>query len=354
MSIAGRTVLLKSAIDSIPTYWFSLFQIPAAIVNKLEKMRRRFLWGGKIGNGAKRTMHALSWNKLCAPKRCGGLGLKSIKLRNNILLARWAWRAYKERGSFWNEVMVSRYGRQWNYNLSLVNTKECSPIVKSIVRTHESTQLTPLIGPKSFKWILRRGDLILFWEDWWIEDMPLCLKFPSICELFSNCHVTVREFLSSWEHRTNDPNHTWPGTLPISTQESYDCFVAMLSTISLVDGDDQLVWMFDNGTFTSKACSAEIQKMNGHAICLHKEWNIIWSIKGPPKILSFLWRLQWEILPTKSFLNSRLTIITKECAWCGTYTESIPHLFWECELARWTWDSKAKDGWLALFFDWPS
>ena len=125
---------------------------------------------------------------------------------------------------------------------------------------------------------------------------------------------------------------------PPPLQETYDSFVALLSTVSLREGEDQIVWMFDNGKFTTNACSAEIQKTNGHAVCMHKDWNQIWSIKGPPKIVSFLWRLKWEILPTRSFLNSRLKDVTNVCAWCGSNPETIPHLFWDCELAKWTWE----------------
>ena len=108
LSIAGRTVLLKAVIDSIPVYWFSLFKIPSAIINKIEKVRRRFLWGGKAGIGAKRTFHSLSWNKVCSPKRCGGLGLVPIRHRNEVLLAKWVWRAYNERDRYWNKLLGGR------------------------------------------------------------------------------------------------------------------------------------------------------------------------------------------------------------------------------------------------------
>ena len=41
--IAGRIFLLKLAVDSIPTYWFSLFKIPSGILKQIEKARRQFL-----------------------------------------------------------------------------------------------------------------------------------------------------------------------------------------------------------------------------------------------------------------------------------------------------------------------
>ena len=46
LSIAGRLTLIKSVLDSLPTYYFSLFKAPMKVINILERLMRRFLWGG--------------------------------------------------------------------------------------------------------------------------------------------------------------------------------------------------------------------------------------------------------------------------------------------------------------------
>ncbi|XP_022003449.1 uncharacterized protein LOC110900899 [Helianthus annuus] len=46
LSIAGRLTLIKSVLDSLPTYYFSLFKAPKKVVDVLEGLMRRFLWGG--------------------------------------------------------------------------------------------------------------------------------------------------------------------------------------------------------------------------------------------------------------------------------------------------------------------
>lgn len=94
ISQAGRVVLLKSTLDSLPSYWLSLFKLPKAVENKIEVMRRKFFWGfNKTNNLERSKMHLLKWYVVCKPKQYGGLGLTSIRQRNSVLLFKWCWKA---------------------------------------------------------------------------------------------------------------------------------------------------------------------------------------------------------------------------------------------------------------------
>lgn len=86
ISQAGRLVLLKATLDSLPSYSLSLFKLSKAVENNIEVMRRKFFWGCNIVNNTERDkLHLLNWSKVCKPKKFGGLGLTSIKQRNSIL-----------------------------------------------------------------------------------------------------------------------------------------------------------------------------------------------------------------------------------------------------------------------------
>lgn len=39
LSLAGRLVLVKATIDSMPLFWFNLFRMPKAVLSQLEKLR---------------------------------------------------------------------------------------------------------------------------------------------------------------------------------------------------------------------------------------------------------------------------------------------------------------------------
>lgn len=106
LSMAGRLVLIKSSLDSLPTYWFNLYKIPATVLGQLEQARRNFLWGSKTANGLQKgRIHLLKWDKVCQSKKVGGLGLTSLKLKNTSLLAKWWWRSYSERDRLWNRLL---------------------------------------------------------------------------------------------------------------------------------------------------------------------------------------------------------------------------------------------------------
>lgn len=90
LNMAGRMELIKSNLNSIPNYWFSLRLIPKSTCSELEKIRRSFLWGELAQlNDKHRKMHLLKWDQVCARKEVGGLNLSRLELKNLVLLAKW-------------------------------------------------------------------------------------------------------------------------------------------------------------------------------------------------------------------------------------------------------------------------
>lgn len=46
LSMGGRLTLINSVLDALPTYMMPLFPIPAGVIQRLDKLRRTFLWQG--------------------------------------------------------------------------------------------------------------------------------------------------------------------------------------------------------------------------------------------------------------------------------------------------------------------
>lgn len=107
--------------------------------------------------------------------------------------------------------------------------------------------------------------------------------------------------------------------------------------VKLVQGEDTLVWLPGKGKFSTKVFTELCRSPSPNTLRHDNGWNIIWSTKLTPKLMIFLWKLHWKILPTRKFLSARINYIGFECAWCNREEETTEHLFWTCEIAQWAW-----------------
>lgn len=46
LSFGGRLTVIKSVLNSLPTYYFSLYKASVGALEKLDRIRRVFFWGG--------------------------------------------------------------------------------------------------------------------------------------------------------------------------------------------------------------------------------------------------------------------------------------------------------------------
>lgn len=53
----------------------------------------------------------------------------------------------------------------------------------------------------------------------------------------------------------------------------------------------------------------------------------------------FLWKVAHNILPSKSFLNSRFRIGNLVCSWCNQELEDQNHILWYCQGAKEVWEN---------------
>lgn len=89
LSKAGREVLLKSVLQSIPTYTMGVFMLTDNLLKEVEVVLNSFWWKGKWGNEGGIRWRA--WKDLCVPKKWGGMGFRRLKEFNIALLCKQAW-----------------------------------------------------------------------------------------------------------------------------------------------------------------------------------------------------------------------------------------------------------------------
>ncbi|KAK2365796.1 hypothetical protein QL285_079253 [Trifolium repens] len=85
LSRAGKEVMIKSVIQAIPSYIMSIYLIPQAIIDEIERMMNAFWWGG---GSQKKGIRWLSWERLACPKSQGGMGFRNLKAFNLSMLAK--------------------------------------------------------------------------------------------------------------------------------------------------------------------------------------------------------------------------------------------------------------------------
>lgn len=75
ISRGGRLQLVKSVLTAIPIYYMMCFKLPKWVINRIDVVRRSFLWGrnGKEGKEGK-EISLLNWPTVCMPTVAGGVG----------------------------------------------------------------------------------------------------------------------------------------------------------------------------------------------------------------------------------------------------------------------------------------
>ena len=110
LSKGGRVTLIKRTLSNLPTYFFSLFPMPASVADRIARLQRDFLWG-VLGDEPK--FHLVDWSTVCTPLSLGGLGIRNLRTFNVALLGKWLWRFRQERDALWRQVIEVRYGCDW-------------------------------------------------------------------------------------------------------------------------------------------------------------------------------------------------------------------------------------------------
>ncbi|XP_076898220.1 uncharacterized protein LOC143551730 [Bidens hawaiensis] len=191
LSIGGRVTLIKLVLESLPTYYFSIYKAPIGVIKKLEVLIKKFLWGGGGTEGDK--VHWLAWDKVTLPKRSGGLGLSTLDLCDNALLLKWMWRYRDEYEALWRKAIDAIHGSKRKWDTVPCNRRipgTWSRLVAAVYRLKVQDEDVY----NMFRGIVGNGRRIRFWIDSWVTQMPLRSLFPYLFRLEKDkwCFVADR------------------------------------------------------------------------------------------------------------------------------------------------------------------
>lgn len=106
LSPTGKEILLKSVIQSIPTYCMGIFLIHKGILRNINKLLQSFWWG--IRNQNPRCI-GLIGKPLERANKKGGLGFRDLEDFNLALLAKQGWRLITNTQSLASRVLKAKY-----------------------------------------------------------------------------------------------------------------------------------------------------------------------------------------------------------------------------------------------------
>nr|GEU30160.1 RNA-directed DNA polymerase, eukaryota [Tanacetum cinerariifolium] len=312
LSIGGRLTLLKSILGASPLYNMSIYKVPKGVMKEMEAIRCKFFSGA---DPAERKITWVSWDKVLASKKNGGLGVSSFHALNRALLLKWVWHFLSQDGFLWYRIIQALYGA--SFELHPVNQ---SSIWCSILR-----EMQVLIS-KGFDFVSHCKKCVgdnhntRFWYDSWVFDQPLHVRFPRLFALEMDKVPTVASKLGSSSVDASFRRSVRDGV----ERQQWDDLISVLDDIFLPSAADATRW-----------------------------------VKYIPiKINVFAWRAQLDRLPTRSNLVRRGVVLDSSlCPLCGLVPEDIHHVLFRCDTAklvfhricRW-WDLDWHD--LLSFSDW--
>lgn len=274
LSRGGRLELVQIVLSSVPVYYMICFKIPKWVLSRIDRARRRFLWGKSYSQD--RGISLCNWEIACLPKKWGGLGISDLYLRNASLLLRWWWKGYNERQSMWT-LMITKISWQGNFAEGpALWSKQGSFFWGDLISIKHLFTLSTC-------WIIGDGRIISYWYDAWGEQ-PLA-------SIGSRCI----------DHAC-------------SLQKAFSRFPL---TISLSEGQlDELRWKWStSGDYSAKS----IYQVLVTAGRIKWEFNSIWRYAVPPSVQIFVFFLLKDRLLIREVLLRRhfnLTVAT--CPLCNS------------------------------------
>lgn len=119
LSPAGKAILIKTTISSIPIHIMQFLKLLDKTLKLIDKTSRGFLWGSKT-NCMKN--HLVNWTQVCKPLDDGGLGIPNSKFRNLSLLMSLAWRLKtNNKHMLWAKILPEKYEQRVMIGWELCN-----------------------------------------------------------------------------------------------------------------------------------------------------------------------------------------------------------------------------------------
>lgn len=164
ISLAGKTILINSAIMSTPLYYLSAYPVPDSILDRITKAARAFFWSKDCNRNG---IHSVGWNEITLNRSEGGLSVGDLGLSKISLMAKNVIRMVNNSNVWWVSIMNKKYG---NFNIwADIVPASCSWFYRGLYRNAKH------IRPYLWINIINPAETSFLNDPWYFE-LPLSHK----------------------------------------------------------------------------------------------------------------------------------------------------------------------------------
>jgi ribonuclease HI len=272
-------------------------------------------------------MHWMSWDKVTRPKAQGGIGFRNLRVFNQALLARQAWRLLHFPDSLCARLLKARYYPAGN----LIDTA----FIQNQSQTWRGIVYGLELLKKGIIWRIGDGSKVKIFRDNWLP-RPGALKPDG--RKGSSRRKWVSELIRA-DSRTWDVEAVreccWP----------HDANTILGIKLAGRASDDFLAWSGESsGLFSVRSAyrigmQASLQNLSRGQSSFEPTgdrtvWEVVWKANVPQKLRVFAWRAATDSLGVLAGLYHRISSINPICSICGREEEDVHHALVRCTLAR--------------------
>ncbi|KAL4557454.1 hypothetical protein LXL04_035631 [Taraxacum kok-saghyz] len=304
------------------------------IAKKLEAIHSKFFWGA---TSSEKKMVWIKWDQVLAKRERGGLDIGSLVSFNLALILNWKYRVFRYPNLLWVRLLKTGYGANGGFYGRSRAAIGTSPWSRVLAAANKLEVAGVLMKDTLYKQVGNDRDTI-FWDDCWVGDCPLAVRFPRLAALEAHRDCTVAE---KW----SDQGWCWTWQRRMvggRTLSSLDELNRVLGDFRCSEEGDVWRWkLSDNGEFSvadTRRWIDDIVLPTG-AKCTR------WCAYVPRKVNIFIWRMRLHRLPIRVTLSEKgMEINSILCAVCGMSSETMSHLFCHCEVTLQVWAAMFRHG----------
>lgn len=270
LSFAGRVLLSKTVIQSIPIYPMMTTPLPNQCLKEIQQLQRGFIRGEEPNH---RKVHLVNWETLILPKKYGGLGLKNLHVMNQACLIKLGWQLRSGQNSLWCNVLLGKYDRGELGDRHLT-VREADSFLWKVLAD---------LWPKLYEfeaWVVGHGDKVSFWWDKWIDqDRRIG---DTVLDIPLNClQAKVVDFVTREGHWDLETLHRLlPGEL-------YSRVQAILPPSPELD-QDRRIWPSNRlGEFSVSSAYSLLCDFGRYVA--DPIWKALWTADMPERVRLFVW-----------------------------------------------------------------